>query len=247
MIKKTCYSLFMPRISLTTEKTIQEKYNSLHTFLDERSRRLWAATEARALGRGGIALICRVTGMSNNTVYQGLKDLQTQSASPKIHIRRKGGGRKSLTIKEPGLLIELERLVEPLSRGDPESPLRWTSKSTYKLSKELKNKNLSISHLQVGKLLNKLGYSLQSNRKIKEGSQNPDRNAQFEHINQQAKDFILANNPVISVDTKKKELIGEFKNNGREYCEKGQPTKVNTHDFPDKRLGKVAPYGVYDI
>lgn len=237
----------MSRIPKTIEKTIREKYHSLDAFLNEKSRRLWAATEARAVGRGGIALLCRVTGMSNNTIHRGLKEIQIQNPSTIVSVRRKGGGRKALTTKQPELLKELEYLVEPLSRGDPESPLRWTSKSTYKLSKELVNKNFSISQSQVSRLLNQLGYSLQSNRKLKEGLQNPDRNAQFEYINQRAKDFISINSPVISVDTKKKELIGEYKNNGREYCKKKQPTKVNTHDFPDKKLGKVAPYGIYDI
>jgi len=206
--------------------------------LNERSRRMWAATEAKSFGWGGITVVSGATGIDPKTIRRGLLELDE-----KQRVR----GRKKLTEINTGLLDDLESLVEPASRGDPESPLRWTSKSTYKLSEELKNKGYSVCQRTVYSLLADLEYSLQSNKKMKEGTNQPDRDAQFQYIYERVKYFQSHNNPVISVDTKKKENIGEFKNAGREYHKKGTPVEVKVHDFMDKNLGKVSPYGVYDL
>ena len=229
------------------EAIIQTKFAALQGVMDERSRRLWAATEAQVIGRGGPTVVARATGLSRNTVYSGLKELN--EGSPKQQsgrVRRRGGGRKALTEKDTALLSDLEALVEPSTRGDPESPLRWTVKSVRHLAAELGAQGHQVQRQKVAYLLAQLGYSLQANRKTREGARHPDRNAQFEYINARVQDFQQRGQPVVSVDTKKKELVGDFKNGGQEWRPQGQPEKVRVHDFPDKELGKVIPYGVYD-
>ena len=221
------------------------KYHSLKVHLNEKNLRLTAASDARLIGRGGVSMIARVTGISRTTIYAGLKDLDEPPSTPAI--RRAGAGRKSLTHKNPNLLQALNKLVDPVTRGDPESPLRWTSKSTTKLAEKLTAQGFSISPRSVWKLLDELGYSMQSNRKSNEGSTHPDRDKQFQFICDSVEGFQRVGLPAISVDTKKKELIGNYKNNGAEWEKKGQPVQVNTYDFVDKELGKVAPYGIYDI
>jgi len=226
---------------------IRTKYHGISFCLNERSRRMWAATEAKSFGWGGITVVSDATGIDPKTIRKGLLELDDEQRVPADRIRTTGGGRKKLTEINAGLLDDLESLVEPDSRGDPESPLRWTSKSTYKLSEELKNAGYRVCQRTVYSLLSDLDYSLQSNRKRKEGTNQPDRDAQFRYIYERVKHFQSRNNPVISVDTKKKENIGEFENAGREYHKKGAPVEVNVHDFMDKKLGKVSPYGVYDL
>lgn len=219
--------------------------------MNERMARLWSATEAQAIGRGGITLVSQATGIAHSTIRRGINEIINQSERPdaidKDRIRRPGGGRKKITQTDPELLAALESLVDPVTRGDPESPLRWTCKSIRRLAEELSNMLHPVSARKVAYLLNEAGYSLQANRKKREGLNHPDRNAQFEYINEQVKKFQRARNPVISVDTKKKELIGDFANVGKEYCPKGCPEIVRTHDFQDKVLGKAIPYGVYDL
>ena len=229
-------------ISPAQEKLIRQKYRSLAPLMDERLRRQWAAAEARALGHGGVSCLHRITRLSRTTILAGTK----ASARPQGRQRLPGGGRKKLVDTQPGIKEALDRLIEPATRGDPCSPLRWTSKSKEKLAKALKVR-YRISASTVGRMLKDMGYSLQSERKSNEGGEHPDRDAQFEHINKQAKEFEKRGQPVISVDTKKKELVGEFKNGGREWQEKGKPVKVNVYDFIDDGLGKAIPYGVYDI
>lgn len=227
----------------------QEKYNAISPHLNERSRRIYAATEAKALGRGGKKIMSQVTGLSYETIQKGVVELElTPSERLEIvRIRKPGGGRKKNIEKDPTLLIDLEDIVEASTRGDPEAPLLWCSKSTRHIA-DILNKNITrISHALVGKVLDKKGYSLQSNKKVKEGASHPDRDAQFNFINEKTKRFQKNNQPVVSVDTKKKENIGEFKNSGQEYCKKGEPTKVKTYDFPEKDKGKASPYGVYDV
>jgi Rhodopirellula transposase DDE domain len=230
---------------------IESKYRSLVSVLDERARRHWAATEARAYGWGGVSAVGAATGMSPNTIRKGLAELAARESDPDSEVssrlRKPGGGRKRLTETDPQLSIELDRLVAPVTRGDPESPLRWTCKSTSHLAQELSGQGHPISARAVAQLLNLAGYSLQGNRKTSEGTAHPDRNAQFEHINAKVKRFQQREQPVISVDTKKKELVGPYKNNGREWQRKGEPERVNVHDFPDPALGKVIPYGVFDM
>jgi transposase len=237
-------------VTETLIDTIRKKYQLLKPELDERSRRLWAAAEAMVLGHGGVRAVAKATGLSAKTIRFGLDQLEqpnesTQEEAPR-RIRQQGGGRKPLTEEDPALLSALDALVDPDSRGNPMSPLRWTSKSTRKLAEELTRQGHPISHRKVGQLLKDLDYSLQSTQKTKEGSSNPDRDAQFHHINEQAKAFQEKNQPVVSVDTKKKELVGDFANKGCEYQPKGEPEKVRVHDFEDKELGKAIPYGVYD-
>ena len=219
--------------------------------MDERMRRQWAATEAQTYGWGGMSAVSEATGLSRNTIHKGLDEIVVRNKSRKAgaapRLRRKGGGRKCLSESDPTLLEALEQLVEPMSRGDPMSPLRWTCKSTARLAEELTRQGHAISPSTVGKLLKAAGYSLQSNRKTKEGDSHPDRNAQFEHINKMIKVFQRRGQPVISVDTKKKELIGQFKNGGREWRRKGEPEEVNIYDFVDRDLGKAIPYGVFDL
>jgi len=221
---------------------IKSRYSSLGPLMDERMRRQWAATEAQAYGRGGLSAVSSATGMSRNTIRKG-----KPKAAVDARLRKKGGGRKRLTETDPGLMNALERLVEPTSRGDPMSPLRWTCKSTVNLAEALTRQGHPIGAWTVGNLLRGAGYSLQGNRKTKEGSSHPDRNAQFEYINTTVQQFQDRGQPVISVDTKKKELVGPFKNGGREWQPKGEPEEVLVHDFIDKQLGKVIPYGVFDL
>lgn len=232
-----------------TEITIQEKYRSLKPVLDEQSRRLWAATEAKSLGHGGISIVSRVTGLSRTTIHQGMKNLSDPAYhSPKgiRRIRSSGGGRKPITKIDPTVLTDIEHLVEPSTRGDPESPLRWTCKSVRQLAAALQEQGHAIERQKVAHLLAELGYSLQANNKTKEGKQHPDRDAQFHFICERVAQLQRRKQPVISVDTKKKELVGDFVNRGREWCPKGKPEPVRVYDFIDKEKGKVNPYGVYD-
>jgi hypothetical protein len=232
------------------EARIRRKFRLVAVELDERRRRQWAAAEARDVGWGGISLVARATGLSRPTIMTGLKELELSAKSRLVaaaRVRSPGGGRRTLTQSDPGLLEALERLIDPATRGDPMSPLRWTCKSTAKLAEELTRQNHPVSDRTVAMLLKQSGYSLQANRKSREGSSHPDRNAQFEYINRQVRAFQKRQQPVVSVDTKKKELVGEFKNPGEEWQPQGQPQPVNVHDFPDKKLGKAIPYGVYDL
>jgi Rhodopirellula transposase DDE domain len=230
---------------------IRVKYMALSPVMDERMRRHWAATEAMVLGWGGVSAVATATGLARNTVAAGVRELtgrdQDVHVTVDVRLRRPGGGRKPITTVDPQVLRALEELVDPVTRGHPESPLRWTCKSTANLAEALTQRNHPISDRTVARLLRQSGYSLQANRKTREGSSHPDRNAQFEYINKQVMTFHRRNQPVISVDTKKKELVGEFKNPGQEWQPKGKPEKVTVHDFPDKHLGKAIPYGVYDL
>ncbi len=230
-------------------QTIRLKFQALAGILDERARRLWAATEAHSLGRGGASLVAAATGMSRTTLHRGLSELAArQPASLSAgRVRCKGGGRKPLIHHAPGIIQALDELVEPTTRGDPESPLRWTCKSTRRLAEELQRQGYRIGDRKVGDLLHRRLYRLQGNAKTIEGTRHPDRHAQFEFISGQAKIFGRRGQPVISVDTKKKELIGHFKNGGREWRPQGEPVKTRVHDFEDKELGKVIPYGIYDV
>jgi len=228
---------------------LQAKYVTLATALDERALRLCAAEDAKMLGYGGISFVAQAAGLSRTTLHAGLAELAagTKRTLQAGRIRQAGGGRKRSQAKDDTLLADLDRLLDPATRGDPMSPLRWTCKSTPKLAAELQAQGHAVSQATVWRLLDALDYSMQSNRKTREGSGHADRNAQFEFINSSAKDFLDRGLPVISVDTKKKELVGNYKNGGREWEKKGQPKAVNVHDFPDKQLGKVSPYGVYDV
>ena len=229
------------------EAAIRQRYLLLRETVDERARRLWAAAEVRSAGRGGFNAVIRATGMSSRTLAKGLKELESGEAPPPGRIRRLGGGRKSATVLDPDLTEALERLVEPVTRGDPESPLRWTSKSLRRLSAELKQQGYRASHTLVSQLLHDAGYSLQANRKTREGANHPDRDAQFEHINRRVTAQLKSGQPAVSVDTKKKELVGDFKNGGREWRPQGRPEEVRVHDFLDPTKGKAIPYGVYDL
>jgi hypothetical protein len=238
----------MSKTSTKSEKIIETKFKDISFCLNERSRRIWAAAEAKNYGWGGISMVSRATKIDQKTIKSGIFEIEDGNKLKGDCIRRPGGGRKKITVSNPNIIEELEALVAPTTRGDPESPLRWTSKSTYKLADELTKKGNEASQRTVCNLLkNELDYSLQANSKTKEGGDSPDRDAQFEYINEKTKKYQKNNNPVISVDTKKKENIGNFKNNGREYHKKGKPTEVNVYDFIDKKLGKVSPYGVYDV
>ena len=228
------------------EQLVSKKYKILSPHLNERSRRLFAAVEASSIGYGGVSVVSRVTKISRRAIHAGLKEIGGKSKSPE-RIRLPGGGRKPATINNPKLLKELESLVEPLSRGNPMSALRWTCKSTKLLSEELRKRGYQASARLVASLLHKLNYSLQGNQKMKAGKQHPDRNAQFEHINAEATKQIRAGNPVISVDTKKKELVGNYKNNGTKWHKKGKAPKVNDHDFPNPDVPRAHPYGIYDL
>jgi transposase len=226
---------------------IVKKYHALSSHLDERARRIWAATEADALGYGGVSAVSRATGICRRVIHTGLMELRRGDPLPPGRIRRPGGGRKSAVQHYPSLPTELEKLVEPLTRGDPDSPLRWTCKSVSRLAKELSRVGIKVSGQTVATELHKLGYSLQANQKTLEGRQHPDRNAQFEHINAKVEKCMEKGLPVISVDTKKKELIGAYKNGGREWHRKGNAPKVNDHDFPDPDVPRAHPYGIFDI
>jgi Rhodopirellula transposase DDE domain len=226
---------------------IREKYTAIAADLDERARRRWGAAEARSLGWGGIEAVAAATGLSDRTIRNGIRELDDPNAPPPSQQRRCGAGRKAREFEQPGLLEALERLVESGTRGDPMSPLRWTCKSTRVLAAELIRQGFAVGCNTVGRLLRACGYSLQANRKTIEGKQHPDRDAQFQHINRRVRAFQREGQPVISVDTKKKEVLGQMKNPGRTYRHKGDPEKVKTHDFPDKKRGKAVPYGVYDL
>jgi hypothetical protein len=233
-------------------KRIRQKFKSLGPVMEERVRRQWAAAEATAVGWGGVAAVVAATGMSHNTIRRGVRELRERAKRPRQRVVSKrircvGGGRKSINESDPSIQEALERLVEPLTRGDPESPLRWTCKSTRKLAEELRDRGHAVGERTVAMLLHRAGYSLQSNRKVREGASHPDRNAQFEHINTEVMAFQRRGQPVVSVDTKKKELVGDFRNGGREWRPQGEPDEVRVHDFQDPTLGKAIPYGVYDV
>ena len=226
---------------------VRRKFERLSGVLDERGRRVWAAAEAEAIGYGGQSIVAKATGLSRVTLHrEETEKARDLGSSLPGRIRKAGGGRKKLTRQGSGLLSALEALVEPTTRGDPESPLRWTCRSTRQLADALATQGYRVSHQTVASLLGGLGYSLQGNQKTKEGSVHPDRDAQFRFIHGRAEDFQRRGQPVVSVDTKKKELVGDFKNGGREWCPKGNPEPVRVYDFVDKALGKVNPYGVYD-
>jgi transposase len=228
---------------------VRKKYRALRDLLDERGRRVWAAAEASSLPRGGVSLVAQATGLSRTTIHAGIRELQQRKENPLAtgRIRRAGGGRKPLTFHHPELPKALEQLVEPVVRGDPESFLRWTAKSTRKLAAELRRQGYEIGDRKVAELLHQMGYSLQANAKTLEGKQHPDRNAQFEYVHALVKEFLEQGLPVISVDTKKKELVGNYSNRGQEWHPQGEPQKTLVHDFPDKELGKAIPYGIYDV
>jgi len=225
---------------------LQNKFSSLWPHLDERAKRLFAASEARQYGYGGITAVSQACGLSRVTITKALEELDAVPIQAG-RIRRSGGGRTSLVEKTPDLRESLEKLVEPLSRGDPESPLRWTSKSTRALAEEMKNRNQSLSHEKVAQLLRSMNYSLQGNRKTLEGNDHPDRDAQFQHINSTVTKALATGQPVISVDTKKKEILGNYVNEGRQWRPAKNPVKVNGHDFPDPALPRAYPYGIYDL
>ena len=235
---------------MTSELKIRERFQNLEWTLDERLRRLYAASEAKAIGHGGITLVSKATGVAIGSIKQGLKELcqrRENKSGGRQRIRREGAGRKATVKVDAALTAALESLVEPVTRGNPESSLRWTCKSLRQLESELKKQGHIVSHTSIGDLLKNMGYSLQGNRKTLEGSSHPDRNAQFEYINKIAEEAISNGQPVISVDTKKKELVGQYKNGGKEWRPQGDPEKVNVYDFVDKELGRANPYGVYDL
>ncbi len=234
------------RRNLELEATIAEKYAAVAAVLDERGRRLWTAAESRAIGYGGDALVCDATGVSRPTIRAGRRQIESGTIVSE-RIRRPGAGRPGIEQSQPGVMEALEKLVDPVTRGDPTSPLRWTCKSRAKLTAALNRDGWQVSSTTVGRMLHELGYRLQSVRKSREGASHPDRNAQFEHINATADEFLQRKQPVVSVDTKKKELVGDFKNNGREWQPKNTPEKALVHDFPQDATGKAIPYGVYDM
>lgn len=226
---------------------LELKFNALVGDLDERGRRRWAATEAMALGYGGITAVSLATGLSDRTIRNGIEELHRDTPLPSGRQRRNGGGRKPLESSQHDLIDAIDRLVEPTERGDPQSPLRWTCKSLSNLQRELVWQGYRVGRTKISNILRSLGYSLQGNRKTREGTDHPDRNAQFEHIARRVRACQRGGRPAISVDTKKKETLGKKANVGQEYRPKGVPLEVDTHDFPDKELGKAIPYGVYDI
>jgi Rhodopirellula transposase DDE domain len=229
------------------EHAIGERFRAVAGELNERQRRLWAGAEALSHGRGGIAAVARASGLSERTVSRGKREAQAGETLEAGRVRTRGAGRKALSEIDPALLKALEGLVADEARGDPESPLLWTAKSVRHLARALREQGHEIHFTSVPKYLRALDYSMQANRKTKEGSDHPDRDAQFRHINEKVKTALAAGEPTVSVDTKKKELVGDFKNGGREWRPKGEPVEVRTHDFKDKVLGKVNPYGIYDI
>jgi hypothetical protein len=253
-ITETTWSDFVLYSWIVNHEDIRLRFGSLSAFLNERMRRLVAAAESAAIGYGGVSVVARATGVSRRAITEGMKELSRQKVAreplpSQSRIRRRGAGRKKTVDKDPALREDLDRLVEPATRGDPESPLRWTCKSVRKLAEELRREGHAVSYQTVAELLHEMDYSLQANRKTLEGSQHADRNQQFEYINRKARRYLKQGEPVISVDTKKKELVGDFRNSGREWQPQGEPEQVRVHDFeirqPDK--GKVAPYGVYDL
>ena len=230
------------------EALIRERFEAFAPHLDERRRRLFAALEARQAGHGGIAAVSRITGIAASTIGRGLKELAADASPLALdRVRRSGGGRKALTTTDPTLVKDLLALVAPHERGDPMSPLRWTCKSLRRLADELAKLGHKVSHRMIGKILKEQNFSLQANSKTREGSDHEDRDAQFAHINQRVSAALASHQPVISIDAKKKELVGDFKNNGREWREKGSPEEVRVHDFLIKELGRATPYGVYDL
>jgi Rhodopirellula transposase DDE domain len=232
---------------MVDDTEIRARFEKLSPFLNERTRRLAAASEAAAIGRGGIARVSRATGISRRAIASGLDQLKNPDDLDPGRIRRPGGGRKRAVETDTSLRADLERLIDPVTRGDPQSPLRWTCKSIRKLSEELRRMGHAVSHRIVTELLHEAGYSLQANRKTIEGKGHPDRNAQFEHISRKVRAALKTGEPVISVDAKKKELVGDFKNGGREWRPKGDPDLVRVYDFVIPGLGRVTPYGVYDM
>lgn len=226
---------------------IRQKYVAVLGDLDERGRRRWAAAEARSLGWGGVSAVAQATGLSDRTIRKGVCELDDLEVVSWDRQRKVGGGRRSLEVYQPDIVFTLERIVDSSTRGDPMSPLRWICKSTRSIAEELNRQGFTVSHTKVGELLREKGYSLQANQKTIEGKQHPDRNAQFEHISKRVAAYLRSGQPAISVDTKKKEALGNMKNPGKTYRRKGDPIKVKTHDFPDKELGKAVPYGVYDL
>jgi hypothetical protein len=231
---------------MESERSVGARYAAIAPHLNERQRRLWGAAEARVLGRGGISLVARATGISRPTIYKALEEIDAPPLADG-RVRQAGAGRKRLTETDPELAAALDALVDPDSRGDPESPLRWTCKSTGQLALALTRGGHPVSSVTVASLLREAGYSLQANAKTTEGAQHPDRDAQFRYLNEQARQFGDAGLPVVSVDAKKKELVGEFKNVGREWEPMGQPVPVKVHDFEVPELGKAIPYGIYDL
>lgn len=229
------------------EQDIRQRYEGLSPVLNEQGLRRFAATEARAYGRGGVSLVSRITGIARSTIGRGIREITEKRQPDAGRIRKLGGGRKAKLVKDPTLLADLERLVEPTTRGDPMRLLLWTSKSLRNLEEALQDLGHAVCPHVIADCLRELGYSLQANSKTREGGGHVDRDAQFQYIADQAKAFLTANEPVISVDTKKKELVGDFKNNGREWRPKSSPEKVNVHDFIDPKLGRAVPYGIYDI
>ncbi len=230
------------------EEQIRQKFQRLRPFADEKMRRLMAASEAMVIGYGGIAMVSRASGLSQPTIRVGMAELADPHLVVRDRVRHLGGGRKSMRTSDPTILEDLDRLISPATRGDPENPLRWTSKSTTKLAAELQNLGHQVSPNTVARLLRDQGYSLQSVRKVHEGAgDHQDRDAQFQWIHDHTQEFQAAGQPVISVDTKKKELVGNFRNGGRERQEAGAPPEVNVYDFPDRAEGKASPYGIYDV
>lgn len=226
---------------------IRQKYVAVLGDLDERGRRRWAAAEARSLGWGGVSAVAQATGLSDRTVRKGVCELDDLEVVSWDRQRKVGGGRRSLEVYQPDIVFALERIVDSSTRGDPMSPLRWICKSTRSIAEELNRQGFTVSHTKVAELLREKGYRLQANQKTIEGKQHPDRNSQFEHISKRVAAYLRSGQPAISVDTKKKEPLGNMKNPGKTYRRKGDPIKVKTHDFPDKELGKAVPYGVYDL
>ena len=231
---------------------LQEKFNRLSWMMNERLKRHWAACEALALGRGGISAVSKATGLSRNTIRKGIREIQ--SVMPHLadeaevtRVRRSGGGRRPLSEKDKTLTKDLEKLLEATTRGDPERTLLWTCRSTRNLAEELAKKRHDVSHMTVARMVRDMGYSLQANRKTEEGKQHPDRDAQFQFIAKKVRSFQRRQQPAISIDAKKREIIGNFKNSGREWRPKGNPRRVRVHDFPEKKLGAGIPYGVYDL
>ena len=232
---------------MDAEPGIRLRFDALSPLLDERARRLLVAAESKALGPRGVSAVARATGVSRRVIRQGMADLEQPSRVGPGYVRRAGGGRKRASVLDPSFRTDLEKLLESTTRGDPEAPLRWTCKSVRNLTAELNRGHHAVSHQVVADLLHEMGYSLQANRKTTEGASHPDRNAQFEHLNGKVKWSLSRKQPVISVDTKKKELVGDFKNGGRELRPKGSPEPVRVHDFIDKDLGRATPYGIYDV
>ncbi len=226
---------------------IRQKYVAVLGDLDERGRRRWAAAEARSLGWGGVSAVVQATGLSDRTVRRGVRELDAPEVVSWDRQRKFGGGRRAIEVYQPGIVVVLERIVDSSTRGDPMSPLRWICKSTRSIAEELNRQGFTVSHTKVAELLREKGYSLQANRKTVEGKQHPDRNSQFEHISKRVAAYLRSSQPAISIDTKKKETLGNMKNPGKTYRRKGDPIRVKTHDFPDAELGKAVPFGVYDL